>query len=162
MKYQRRSSSNTVAFASAILLLSLQSSQIQSTDAFSNSPRVSNSSRQRMVPSSPSSLVTLHSEVQTSQFVDTPSEDPDLPQLTGALAASILKEFELTQHKPLGCSVEESLASEPDGSKYVFVAEISKGGNAAKAGIRVGDVIVQLSGTFDEVVNVAGLGIDKM
>ena len=44
----------------------------------------------------------------------------------------------------------------------MFVAEISKGGNAAKAGIRVGDVIVQLSGTFDEVVNVAGLGIDKM
>ena len=116
-----------------------------------------------MVSSSSSSLITLNSEVQASQFVDTPAEDPNpLPELTGALATSILKEFELTQHKPLGCSVEESLANEPDGSKYVFVAEITKGGNAEKAGIRVGDVIVQLSGTFDEVVNVAGLGIDKM
>ena len=37
-----------------------------------------------------------------------------------------------------------------------------EGGNAQKAGIKKGDVIVRLSGTFDEVVNVAGLGIDKI
>jgi S1-C subfamily serine protease len=73
-----------------------------------------------------------------------------------------LHEFELKQHKPLGCSVEESLANEPDAAKYVFVADLVKGGNADKIGLRVGDVIVQLSGTFDEVVDVAGLGIGKM
>lgn len=28
--------------------------------------------------------------------------------------------------------------------------------------MKAGDVIVRLSGTFDEVVNVAGLGIDKI
>jgi len=36
------------------------------------------------------------------------------------------------------------------------------GGNAERAGINAGDVIVRLSGTFDEVVDVAGLGIDKI
>ena len=44
----------------------------------------------------------------------------------------------------------------------MFVADVVKGGNADKIGLRVGDVIVQLSGTFDEVVDVAGLGIEKM
>ncbi len=36
------------------------------------------------------------------------------------------------------------------------------GGNAQKAGLKKGDVIVRLSGTFDEVVDVTGLGIDKI
>lgn len=83
-------------------------------------------------------------------------------KLTGSLEKSILLEFELSEHKPLGCSVEESLADEPDGSKYVFVAELTHAGNAVKAGLKEGDVIVQLSGTFDELVDVTGLGIDKM
>lgn len=73
-----------------------------------------------------------------------------------------MHEFTLKEHKPLGCSVEESLANESDNAKYVFVAEVTKGGHAARAGLREGDVIVQLSGTFDDVVDVAGLGIDKM
>lgn len=74
----------------------------------------------------------------------------------------MLLEYELADHKPLGCSVEESLADEPDGSKYVFVAEVTHAGNAAKAGLKEGDVIVQLSGTFNEVVDVTGLGIEKI
>ena len=85
-----------------------------------------------------------------------------LPTLKGSLLGSKVHEYTLKEHKPLGCSVEESLANEPDNAKYVFVAEVVKGGNAARAGLREGDVIVQLSGTFDEVVDVAGLGIDKM
>jgi len=68
----------------------------------------------------------------------------------------------LEDHKPLGCSVEESLADEEDGANYVFVSEVVAGGNAQKAGLKTGDVIVRLSGTFDEVVNVAGLGIEKI
>ena len=51
---------------------------------------------------------------------------------------------------------------EPNNAKYVFVAEVNNGGNAYKAGIKVGDVIVQLSGTFDGVVDVTGLGIEQM
>lgn len=71
-------------------------------------------------------------------------------------------DFTLTDHKPLGCAVEESLAKEPDDARYVFVSQVSEGGNAANAGIEVGDVVVQLSATFDEVVDVAGLGIEKI
>ena len=45
-------------------------------------------------------------------------------RLTGALADAECREFILKYHKPLGCSVEESLAYEPDGAKYVFVAQV--------------------------------------
>lgn len=40
--------------------------------------------------------------------------------------------------------------------------QLVAGGNAEKAGLKKGDVIVRLSGTFDEVVDVAGLGIEKI
>lgn len=96
-------------------------------------------------------LRPLNSQLQTSN-------------LEGSLSGSILHEFILTNHKPLGCSVEESLAKEDDdsGAKYVFVSEVNKGSNADKVGIRVGDVIVQLSGTFDEIVDVSGIGIERV
>lgn len=112
--------------------------------------------------------IQLHSEVQTAFSFDALADGDEegevngVPNLMGALVDAKLREFELSEHKPLGCSVEESLANEPDGAKYVFVAEITKGGNAEKAGLKMGDVIVQLSGTFDELVDVAGLGIDKI
>ena len=73
-----------------------------------------------------------------------------------------LHEFTLKNHKPLGCAVEESLADEPDGARHVFVAEVTEGGHAHRAGLRAGDVIVQLSGTFEEVCDVAGLGLERM
>ncbi len=83
-------------------------------------------------------------------------------ELKGSLFGSKVHEYTLKEHKPLGCSVEESLANESDNAKYVFVADVTKGGNAARVGLEEGDVILQLSGTFDEAVDVAGLGIDKM
>lgn len=95
-------------------------------------------------------LCPLNSEVQTSN------------DLEGSLAGSILHEYILTNHKPLGCSVEESLVKEEEDKNYVFVSEVNKGSNADKAGVRVGDVIVQLSGTFDEIVDVSGLGIERV
>ncbi len=47
-------------------------------------------------------------------------------------------------------------------STIIYHPQVCAGGNAEKAGIQTGDVIVRLSGTFDEVVDVAGLGIDKI
>jgi len=85
-----------------------------------------------------------------------------IPTLTGALEGCRRMQIDLTQHKPLGCSVEESLAEEPNGEKYVFVVDVVEGGNAHKAGIKVGDVIVQITGTFDECVDVTGLGIERV
>jgi len=143
-----------------LLLLSLQTQIIRYSNGFATSTVtpsvVTDKSRYSL-----QSLLPLNSEVQTPNFIEASAEE-ELPKLTGSLADSRLQEFELKEHKPLGCSVEESLADEPDGSKYVFVAEVKNGGNAEKAGIKMGDVIVQLSGTFDEVVDVAGLGIEKI
>jgi hypothetical protein len=133
---------------SVLFLLSFQS-KIHSSDAFSTSKLAISSDWTRQ------SLVPLN-------YVEAPDAMNQLPTLSGSLTDRRLHEFEVKDHKPLGCSVEESLANESDGARYVFVAEVKKGGNAHKAGIRAGDVIVQLSGTFDEVVDVAGLGIEKM
>ena len=153
-----------------LLFVSLQLLHIRCGSGFSSIPEIVFKPHQQPTPVS---FLSLNSEVQTpntsieSAFSDDDDDEDDVnthdtPKLTGALENSILNEFTLTEHKPLGCSVEESLADEPDNAKHVFVAEVTDGGNAAKSGIKVGDVIVQLSGTFDEVVNVAGLGIDKM
>lgn len=118
-----------------------------------------------MVRSTTTFNTSLNSEAQTFSSIDSSEESDDIngrPNLTGSLSTATWIEFVLKDHKPLGCSVEESLASESDGSSYVFVSEVNAGGNAAKVGLKTGDVIVRLSGTFDEVVNVAGLGIDKI
>mmetsp|Transcript_9625 Transcript_9625/g.15933 ORF Transcript_9625/g.15933 Transcript_9625/m.15933 type:complete len:290 (+) Transcript_9625:101-970(+) len=114
------------------------------------------------------SSTRLNSEAQTFSSIDSSEENDDRsstngrPNLTGSLFQARWLEFALTEHKPLGCSVEESLASEPDGATYVFISEVVDGGNAQNAGLKKGDVIVRLSGTFDEVVDVTGLGIDKI
>lgn len=166
MKYQLlhdhlgRQPSNTRLVFSALLILSIQT-QIQRSDGFSST--IPDNTRHW-----PHSLLPLNSEVQSSNTVESWAQDDEddtmnwPPELTGSLSGSKLNEFELKEHKPLGCSVEESLADEPNGAKYVFVADVTKGGNAAMAGIKIGDVIMQLSGTFDEVVDVSGLGIDKI
>ena len=62
---------------------------------------------------------------QLSYLIDSSSGEKELPELTGVLEKCELHEFILKNHKPLGCSVEESLASEPDGSRFVFVSEVS-------------------------------------
>eukprot|EP00580_Thalassiosira_gravida_P001272 CAMPEP_0201604166 /NCGR_PEP_ID=MMETSP0492-20130828/4389_1 /ASSEMBLY_ACC=CAM_ASM_000837 /TAXON_ID=420259 /ORGANISM="Thalassiosira gravida, Strain GMp14c1" /LENGTH=313 /DNA_ID=CAMNT_0048068131 /DNA_START=102 /DNA_END=1043 /DNA_ORIENTATION=- len=175
MKYQplpRRSSTTAHALASTLLLLTSQT-QIQYSYGFSTTTRAAIILNPR-THHCRQSLIPLNSEVHTSFFVDSAEDENDdasttnananekLPQLEGSLKSSFLLEFELVEHKPLGCSVEESLANEEDGSKYVFVAEVNNGGNAAKAGLKKGDVIVQLSGTFSEVTDVTGLGIEKI
>jgi len=146
----RGCSPRAATLVSVFVLLSLQTQQ-HGADGFSTSRSAIFTDRTRY---SLQSLVPLNYAEE--------SDANGLPTLSGSLTDRSLHEFELKDHKPLGCSVEESLAHEPDGARYVFVAEINKGGNADKAGLRAGDVIVQLSGTFDEVVDVAGLGIEKI
>ena len=68
--------------------------------------------------------------------------------------------FELKHHKPLGCTAEQSLVEEEDGSKHVFVSRVKAGGNAHGAGMREGDVVIGATGSFDDVVIVAGLGLE--
>ena len=79
---------------------------------------------------SSSTTTRLNSEAQTFSSIDSSEESDDdrktngRPNLTGSLFQARWLEFALTEHKPLGCSVEESLASEPDGATYVFVSEV--------------------------------------
>ena len=68
----------------------------------------------------------------------------------------------LRQHKPLGCTAEESLNSEEDGTKHVFVSKVVEDGNAERNGILVGDVIVGVSGPFKDVVNTVESDLDRM
>jgi len=70
--------------------------------------------------------------------------------------------FEFDNFKPLGCTAEESLVEQNDGSKAVFIGKIVEDGNAQKAGLSVGDVIVGVSGNFDEVVDVFGLPLGNV
>lgn len=71
-------------------------------------------------------------------------------------------QFELKTHKPLGCTAEESLVEGKDGAKHVFVSKVNAEGNAARAGIKEGDVIVAVTGSFDDAMVVAGLGLEKV
>lgn len=67
-------------------------------------------------------------------------------------------DLEVFPHKPLGCTAEESLTE----SAHVFVSKVVDGGNAEKSGVRIGDVIVGVSGLFGEVEDVSGVGIDRV
>jgi hypothetical protein len=82
------------------------------------------------------------------------------PAAAAAAAAVLLVNVTLTQHRPLGCIVEESVALTNTLPHLVFVASVSPNGHAAKAGIQVGDVIVAMSGLFGQVESVLGQGID--
>jgi PDZ domain len=62
----------------------------------------------------------------------------------------------LEQHKPLGCTVEESLAD----PLKVFITKIIPGSFADQAELQVGDVIDGVSGFFGTVT--ATIGLDQV
>jgi hypothetical protein len=68
-------------------------------------------------------------------------------------------DLELKEHKPMGCTVEETMDSAND---YVFVTKLVPGGFADQAGIQVGDVLVAMNGMFGELTIVLESGVDKM
>jgi len=70
--------------------------------------------------------------------------------------------FTMEEHKPLGCTAEESLVPATDGATHVFISKVTEGGNADMVGIEVGDVIVGVSGSFDDVVVVVGSGLNEV
>jgi hypothetical protein len=67
-------------------------------------------------------------------------------------------EFVLSPHRPLGCTVEESLAD----TRHIFVTKVTGEGFAGQAGLLPGDVIVGVSDLFGVLTGVTGLGIDKV
>jgi len=75
--------------------------------------------------------------------------------------ASVL-DFEMKEHKPLGCTVEESSAPEEDGFQPVFISKVKPDGNAEKYGLTIGDVIIGISGIFDELEDTTGAGLARV
>mmetsp|Transcript_34047 Transcript_34047/g.49355 ORF Transcript_34047/g.49355 Transcript_34047/m.49355 type:complete len:1506 (-) Transcript_34047:235-4752(-) len=76
--------------------------------------------------------------------------------LTAALLDNVqILEFTLAQHKPLGCIIHSEESSSPCDSRVlkllswpeapVFILKITDGGNAQSAGLKVGDVILELT-----------------
>ncbi|KAI2510188.1 hypothetical protein MHU86_4220 [Fragilaria crotonensis] len=68
--------------------------------------------------------------------------------------------IQMQEHRPLGCTVEESLADSD--LKPVFVSKVVEGSFASQAGLKVGDVILAISGVFGGMNNVLGRGIDEV
>lgn len=64
------------------------------------------------------------------------------------------------EHKPMGCTVDESLLD--DGRQPILVTKVTSGGNAEKAGLQVGDVVVAMTGIFGEVENILGADLDHV
>ena len=78
---------------------------------------------------------------------------------------STILDIELEDHKPLGCTAEECLdvLESENGAKHVFISKIVEGGNAEKAGIELGDLIIGVSSIFgDTLENVNGVGLDRV
>jgi C-terminal processing protease CtpA/Prc len=67
--------------------------------------------------------------------------------------------FEMPQHRPLGCTVEESMDALEN---YVFVSKVIPGGFADHAGIQLGDVIVAVTGLFEDMTTVLESGVEKL
>lgn len=67
--------------------------------------------------------------------------------------------IELIDHIPLGCTIEESLHEEDDS---IFISKLTKEGNAEKAGLRVGDVVVGVTGSFGELTGTINSDVEKI
>jgi hypothetical protein len=68
---------------------------------------------------------------------------------TKSSLTGVIVDITLQHHRPLGCVIEESLATSStikgSTNKIVFVTSTSSNGNAEQAGIMIGDVIVGIS-----------------
>jgi hypothetical protein len=83
------------------------------------------------------------------------------------ISMSETMDFILQEHKPLGCTIEESLvpASDNERSEYlpVFISKLVSGGNGEMVGLKVGDVITGVSAVFGDVVqDTSTLGLYKL
>ena len=82
---------------------------------------------------------------------------------TSSSATSVqLVTLELPDHQPMGCTVEESLDPQDE---YVFVSRVAKDSNSEKSGMKIGDVIVAMTGPFGNNADLAivlDAGVEKM
>ena len=115
------------------------------------------------------SKISLSNALPTSSFhvlrasvekdVEDEQENPAVEPLLDEFPDAAFLTFTMANHRPLGCTVEESL--DPN-DNYVFISKIVPDGNAEKAGIQVGDVIAGVTGLFRELTPALNLWVDKM
>lgn len=113
-------------------------------------------------------LLLLHSVSWSVQDDGSPEEEPttttttlffandDSPLLQQTGTESLV--LELKQHKPMGCTVEESLADR----NILFVSSVVSGGNADTTGLRVGDVLSGMTGLFGTVESTQGMDLGTL
>jgi len=65
----------------------------------------------------------------------------------------------LDDHVPLGCTVEESLHEDDD---YLFISKVTAESHAERAGLKVGDVIVGVTGLFGEMEVTIDADVEKI
>jgi len=121
--------------------------------------QLSRTRRRRIARSS----LLLWSQVEESSTVSSSSTTSTTTSLFHNDPIVAVHTLTLKEHRPLGCTVEESLAVEDD--QAVFVASVKEGGFAHLAGLQVGDVIIGVTGLFggEEIIDESVAGrIDKV
>lgn len=77
------------------------------------------------------------------------------------LQGADIVELTMKDHRPLGCTVEESLGKGYE--NVVFCSKVKEGGFAAQLGIVPGDVFIGVSGMFgDDLEDVTRAGIERV
>lgn len=93
-----------------------------------------------------------------SQLFPVDYDDPTTAAKSTNEVEMTMLDFSLPIHRPLGLSIEESLAD----SRFVFVTKITLGGNADTAGLKVGDTLVSITGLFGKLSPAVGVGVDAI
>jgi hypothetical protein len=127
-----------------------------STNAFIPTRQLSSSF---IVRQSNNPKIQLQTSVEAEDVIsDTPNSLKPAPK--DVFPTAQFYTFDMPEHRPLGCTVEESLDPLEE---YVFVSKVAPGGFADQAGIRVGDVLVAVTGLFGDVKTIVlESGVDKM
>ena len=102
-------------------------------------------------------VLRVSREVMEVPLAQEGEDEPKMSAKTVFRGAEFLT-IALSEHRPLGCTVEESLA----GQRHVFVSKVTAEGFAERAGLKEGDVVVGISGLFGDMENVMTQGIDKV
>lgn len=103
-------------------------------------------------------------EEETVTTITTFSNNININKMKKSIDGSIIITFEPYCHRPLGCTIEESLAAirKTDRHGQVFVSKVITNSFANQAGLQVGDVIVDVTGIFGELKDVKDHGIDEV
>jgi len=101
--------------------------------------------------------LSLSAELAESGIANSTLETPSQFELIFPGAEVIT--VEMIDHIPLGCTVEESLHEDDD---FIFITKITEEGNAEKAGLQVGDVIVGVTGLFGDMTSTLNSDVDKI